>query len=509
MDFSYYDEDAYSQSDVMQESDYLETEDDPSSFDFQSRFPSLLELEDLCRDSEPVSKSQKDDPVFIYLSQMGEIPLLTKEKERVIANQIESRRMAYYRHLFSNRYVMKYVLQLLNEFRTHKRRFERTISISLSDTRQRQRMLRIIDLNLPTLQTLLEQGSAEYRIAFNSKASLAERKASFRRLRRIRGKSARLALEFGIQLQEIRNAHRVLQEISEQMTLLHGELQRLDHSEESEELRIRIRQKLHKLMRRTHESPASLRHFLEKAAELRQAYEAVKQAMSSGNLRLVVSIAKNYQNRGVSFIDLIQEGNTGLMRAVDKFQSRRGFKFSTYATWWIRQAITRAIANQSRTIRVPLHVVGAMEKVREVRSNLYQTIHREPTIEEMARSSGIRLSEVQTVIQMSRNLVSLDQTVNRYDNSLYSDYLEDVREEAPTERISSEVIRNKLDELLYDLTHREREVLRLRYGLANGHLFTLEEVGSFLSLTRERVRQIESKAIRKLQHPSRAKKLKF
>ena len=317
----------------------------------------------------------------------------------------------------------------------------------------------------------------------------------------------RLTAEMQLQLSVVRSLFESLKNISEQMSVLYLEMKRFQNDPMMRDAVSRMRRELHHFMAITHQSPRMLQRFVQKTEQIQKRYEDVKRELSAGNLRLVVSIAKNYQNRGVAFIDLIQEGNTGLMRAVDKFQFQKGFKFSTYATWWIRQAISRAIVNQGRTIRVPLHVVGAMKKVREARQNLIQQIEREPTIEEMAKSSGIRLSEAMTVLQMNRNLISLDQPVNRYDESVFGDFIEDKREESPMERINCEAIRERLNDLLFDLSYREREIIRLRYGLANGHLYTLEEVGQFFELTRERVRQIEAKAIRKLQHPTRYEKL--
>ncbi|MDO4575090.1 MAG: sigma-70 family RNA polymerase sigma factor [Planctomycetia bacterium] len=507
MNFPYFEEDFYPRGEILP-SDYTFTEEDYAAHydDYQARFPSLVELEDYCQDTE-ITDSQKDDPVFVYLSQMGEFPLFTPKQEFELARKIEKRHHQFCLSVCSSDFVLRGILRMLDELSCHRRRLERTVNISVSNAQQKNRVLQIIQQNRETIRILLEQNDRDYLQAFDRNMPVGTRKKFLKAMRRRRAKSARLAYEMSFQIHEIKDLLTSLRDISEQMTLLFSELRRMDKSRDSEETASRIRHQIHLLMRKTHESPCSLRHFMERTDRLLKRYEDAKCKMSAGNLRLVVSIAKNYQNRGVSFIDLIQEGNTGLMRAVDKFQFKRGYKFSTYATWWIRQAITRAIVNQSRTIRVPLHVVGTMKKVHEARQNLLQQIQREPTIEEMAQSSGIRLSEAQTVIQMNRNLISLDQPINRYEDTFFGDYLEDKREENPMERINCEAIRNKLNDILYDLSYREREVLRLRYGLANGHLYTLEEVGQFFSLTRERVRQIECKAIRKLQHPVRSRKL--
>jgi len=236
-------------------------------------------------------------------------------------------------------------------------------------------------------------------------------------------------------------------------------------------------------------------------------YEGVKRQLSGGNLRLVVSIAKKYRNRGLSFLDLIQEGNTGLMRAVDKYEYRRGFKFSTYATWWIRQAITRAIADQARTIRIPVHMIDVLSKLRNASKRLQQELNREPTTEEMAAAIGLPADETRRVLAMGRQPVSLDRPVGESEDSCFGEFVEDGGLPRPDKAASNELLREKIEALLKTLTYREREIIKLRYGIGDGYTYTLEEVGRIFKVTRERVRQVEAKAIRKLQHPVRARKL--
>ncbi|MEE2843527.1 MAG: sigma-70 family RNA polymerase sigma factor, partial [Planctomycetota bacterium] len=236
-------------------------------------------------------------------------------------------------------------------------------------------------------------------------------------------------------------------------------------------------------------------------------YDNIKRDLSSGNLRLVVSIAKKYRNRGMSFLDLIQEGNTGLMRAVDKYEYRRGFKFSTYATWWIRQAITRAIADQGRTIRIPVHMIDILSKLRNLQTQMLQELGRQPTMHEMSKRSDVDVDEVRRILDIGRHPVSLDKPVGDGADNSFGEFVQDAGNDNPVQNANNAILRKQIEAILKTLTYREREIIRLRYGLGDGYTYTLEEVGRIFKVTRERVRQIEAKAVRKLQNPVRSQQI--
>ena len=328
-----------------------------------------------------------------------------------------------------------------------------------------------------------------------------------KRFIRRRRKMLTLIEELSLRTRRVQAMMRQMEDSVARMDEIRRRLRLMADQPATRDKRANLRRELRDLMVLTQESPRASATAAELMRRQYQDYEQVKRQLSGGNLRLVVSIAKKYRNRGLSFLDLIQEGNTGLMRAVDKYEYRRGFKFSTYATWWIRQAITRAIADQARTIRIPVHMIDVLSKLRNASKQLLQELGREPTTEEAAAATGLSLDETRRVLAMGRHPVSLDRPVGESEDSCFGEFIEDGGLPRPEKAASNELLREKIDALLKTLTYRERKIIRLRYGLGDGYTYTLEEVGRIFKVTRERVRQIEAKAVKKLQHPVRSQQL--
>jgi RNA polymerase primary sigma factor len=433
-----------------------------------------------------------DDPVRMYLTQMGEIPLLTRAQEIHLARQIETTR-AQFRVLV----------------RVHKGElpFDRTVQVSVTDRLEKEQILGRLPHNLRTLEVLLKQNKADYRIALSKKHRMAERREAWARLGRRRSRCVRLIEELGLRTQRIEAVIPTLERFVERIRELKSKIDAHKKSKQPPSGRQKLVEEYRQILKGCQETPRSLKRRVDEIRGIFAKYQQAKRGLSEGNLRLVVSIAKKYRNRGLSFLDLIQEGNAGLMRAVDKFEYRRGFKFCTYATWWIRQAITRAVADQSRTIRIPVHMVETMSRVRNVARQLLQEYGREPTIEEIAARAGTPVDETRRVTAMSRYPISLDRPVGNSEDSHFGDLLPDTGAENPAVGAAQEMLRNRIAKVLKSLSYREREIIKLRYGLGDGYSYTLEEVGHIFKVTRERIRQIEAKAVRKLQAPARSEEL--
>jgi len=465
------------------------------------------DLPDECETDVAGAEDHIDDPVRIYLMQMGEIPLLTRKEEITAAHCIERSRTLFRYSVLATDYVLQGAFGLLEKVRNGRLRLDRTVEVSVTNVRGKRHIQGLLGPNLRTLRHLLQRNRQDFAVVISKNRPMRERREAWRRLVTRRQKAVRLVEELGLRTQRLQPLWENLQQISQRMEVLALELAQFRGCRLAADRVAEVRKELRYLMRMTLESPSTLRRRIARTVGLQHQYDSAKRSLSAGNLRLVVSIAKRYRNRGLSFLDLIQEGNTGLMRAVDKFECDRGYKFSTYATWWIRQAITRAIADQSRTIRVPVHMIETMSRVRSASRRLLQDQGFEPTVEETACAAGLTIDETHCVLQMTRQPLSLDQPVGDHDDSYFGEFLEDYREEDPLYEMNQDSLKNRIADVLGALNYREREIIRLRYGLADGYTYTLEEVGKIFSVTRERVRQIEAKAVRKLQHPVRSRKL--
>lgn len=449
-----------------------------------------------------------DDPVRMYLTQMGNIPLLKRDEEIALAKKIEVTRKRFRRKVLECDGALHQVVETLKRVHTGELPFDRTVKVSLTENLEKDKIMARMPHNLRTLEHLMEQNQSDFdRLADVRTIDETDKDRLRRQLRARRRKCVTLVEELSIRTQKIQPLMKKLEQISSRMDELEQESVELQGQRNSREDLANVQKELYDYMMHTLEEPASLRKRVEIVRKRFNEYECAKRELSGGNLRLVVSIAKKYRNRGLSFLDLIQEGNTGLMRAVDKYEYRRGYKFSTYATWWIRQAITRAIADQARTIRIPVHMIETMSKLRNVSKKLLQVLGREPTIEETAKEAGITEEETRRVLKISRHPISLDRPVGESEDSYFGDFIEDDSVESPVQAATNEMLKDKIDQVLKTLTYREREIIKLRYGLGDGYTYTLEEVGRIFKVTRERVRQIEAKAVRKLQHPVRSRQL--
>jgi RNA polymerase primary sigma factor len=449
------------------------------------------------------------DPIHVYLMQMGQLPLLTLQEEKEATTKIESSRKVFYQFALSNDYLLIQALKILQKVMAGELRLDRTVDISVSDRRQRRHLGRLVPIHIETLKKILAENRCDFRILVARTTSRTERKTVYNRLRQRRRRAFRLIRELHFRIALLMPHFQRLEKIESLMNLLQSKIRELKQHfvSPNSELLAKTQRKLRYLIHRTLETPKSLGRYVRRSKELYNKYAEVKRSFSAGNLRLVVSIAKKYRHRGLTFLDLIQEGNTGLLKAVDKFEKHRGFKFSTYATWWIRQAIARAIADHARTIRVPVHMQETLNRIRRVSQDIQYKTGTLPTLEETALQCHLSSKELSQILQIDHRPISLDQTVGILEESSFGELLADSKQQMPDEELNQASLRDRIDDALQALTVREREIIKLRFGLADGSVYTLEEVGKMFSVTRERVRQIEAKAVQKLQHPVRSRKL--
>jgi RNA polymerase primary sigma factor len=447
-----------------------------------------------------------DDALGLYLRQMGAIPLLNREEELALARRLERLRDRFRHAVFCNWEALGRVLETFELIREGKLPIDPMIDVVSSMGMTRERILNRMPYHLRTLRHVLKDAAAEFRVLLRSGSETARgrlRRSLWRKLR----KAGRLAAELSPRTELLERWVEDLKRREATMADLAGKADAGGRSAADREQRAKAVKQLRDVMLESLTTPEDLSRLMRVLESRREDYQQARREMAEGNLRLVVSIAKRYRGRGLAFGDLIQEGNRGLMRAVDKYEHRLGFKFGTYATWWIRQGITRALADHARTVRVPCHQVGTLAAIERVRGEFSVQNGREPTIEEIADTLGMTPEETRSLRLVGRHPLSLHEPLEKDGQRPLLEFLDDPTASTPTQSVDRHLLKERIMEVLRSLAPREREVIELRFGLRDGQPRTLDEVARSYGITRERIRQIEARGLLKLRQPNRSQRL--